>query len=292
MIPSNFFAIDQQGPVVRMMLNRPDKANCLDSTFWMELPTVLRELNRDPSVRTVVMAGEGRHFSAGMDLSAFDFIGQLTTAEPGRAAFGFREEILRLQDALNALEEVRFPIIAVAHGACIGGALDLLSACDIRMASVDAQFSIEEVNVGMAADVGTLQRLPRLVSPGIVKELAFTGRRFGADEARHWGFVNAVHADKDAALVAALALADEISRKSPLAIAGIKRTVNYARDHSIADGLDQIATWNAGMLRPEDITRSMQALQERKPAEFIDLPRIDPAGPPTLPPCPPRDDND
>ncbi len=283
MMREPFFALAREGAVVRLSLNRPDKANCLDPAFWVELPETVRDLNRDPEVRALVLYGEGKHFSAGMDLSAFDFISQLAAAEPGRAAFGFREEILRLQDALTALEEARFPVIAVAHGACIGGAVDLLSACDIRLASMDAGFSIEEINVGMAADVGTLQRLPRLMPPGIVKELAFTGRRFGAEEARAWGFVNAVHADKDAALAAALALAQEIAAKSPLAIAGTKRALNYARDHSVAEGLDQIATWNAGMLRPEDITRAIAARKSGSAADYIPLPRTDPAAPPILP---------
>ena len=184
-----FFRVSRDGPIAHIVLNRPEKANSLDNSFWVELPQILREMDHDPAVRVAILSGEGKHFSSGMDLSAFDFIGELVKAEPGRAAFGFRKEILRLQDALNAIEEVRFPVIGIAHGACIGGAIDLLAACDVCIASADAKFAIEEVNVGMAADVGTLQRLPKMMSPAVVKELAYSGRRFSPEEAKQWGFV-------------------------------------------------------------------------------------------------------
>lgn len=277
-----FFRVSRDGPIAHIVLNRPEKANSLDNSFWVELPQILREMDHDPAVRVAILSGEGKHFSSGMDLSAFDFIGELVKAEPGRAAFGFRKEILRLQDALNAIEEVRFPVIGIAHGACIGGAIDLLAACDVCIASADAKFAIEEVNVGMAADVGTLQRLPKMMSPAVVKELAYSGRRFSPEEAKQWGFVTDIQPDKPSALAAGQKLAGLIAAKSPLAIAGIKKAVNYARDHSVADGLEQIATWNAGMLRPDDINRSIRALKERTEAQYANLPRTDPAAPPTL----------
>ena len=147
----------------------------------------------------------------------------------------------------------------------------MASACDIRLASTDAFFSIEEINIGMAADVGTLQRMSKLVSPGIVKELAYTGRRFSAEEALTWGFVNSVHDSRDATLAAAMELAGEIANKSPLAIAGIKKAVDYARDHPVADSLEQIATWNAAMLRPADLMSALQAKMAKKQAVFDDL---------------------
>lgn len=269
-----FLNVQHTGHVVHVTLNRPEKANSLEMGFWAELPDVVRELARDPEVRVMVISGEGKHFCAGMDIAAFEFIARASKAEPGRGSHGMRQEILRLQDALNALEEARFPVIAVAHGACIGAAVDLLCAVDIRIASADAKFSIEEINVGIAADIGTLQRMPKLIAPAIVKELAFTGRRFTANEALGWGFVNAVHADKDAAVSAALAMATEIAAKSPLAMAGIKRSIDYVRDHSVADGLDQIATWNAGMLSHEDFDRAMRARMAQAKAEYRELPRI------------------
>lgn len=278
-----FLSVGRQGHVVHVTLNRPDKANSLELGFWAELPDLIRALARDPEVRVVVISGEGTHFCAGMDIAAFEFIARVAKAEPGRGSHGMRQEILRLQDAFNALEEARFPVIAVAHGACIGAAVDLLCAADIRIASEDAKFAIEEINVGIAADVGTLQRMPKLVPLAIVKELAFTGRRFTASEALRWGFVNSVHADKENAVSAALAMAGEIAARSPLAVAGIKRAVDFVRDHSVADGLDQIATWNAGMLSLEDFERAMQARKARAEAHYRDMPRINPGTWPDLP---------
>lgn len=266
-----FFELTREGPVARLALNRPEKANGMTPEFWTELPRIVRELDVDPSVRALVIAGNGKHFTGGMDLASFQQVIALVQKEPGRAAYALRRLVLQLQDSFNALEECRLPVIAAIHGACIGGGIDMVSACDLRLASRDAFFSIEEIHIGMAADVGTLQRMPKLVAPGIVKELAFTGRRFTPVEAQGWGFVNEICADAEAVQARAMELAGEIAGKSPLAIAGIKQAVDYARDHSVRDGLDQIATWNAGMLRPEDLTAALQARMARKAAVFRDL---------------------
>lgn len=279
-----YFRLEQTGSVAHLICNRPEKANCMNAAFWTELPTIVRALDRDPSVRVLILSGEGRHFCAGMDLAAFDFIAELDDADPARAAFALRNEILRLQDAFNALEQARFPVIAAIHGLCIGGAIDMIAACDMRFCSQDSQFSIEEINVGMAADVGTLQRLPKLMPPGIVKELAYTGRRFGADEAKAWGFVNAVHADREATLAAAHHLAQQIAGKSPVAVAGIKFAIDYARDHSVADALGQIATWNGGMLRPADVVGTLAARRQSIDPAYQDLPEIREGESPRLPP--------
>jgi enoyl-CoA hydratase len=270
-IVSTFFEVSIDGPVAHVAMNRPDKANGMTPNFWSELPRIVRELDEEPKLRALVISGNGRHFTGGMDLSTFNDVAKLTGGEPGRATYALRNTILRLQDTFTALEQSRLPVIAAIHGACIGAGVDMTSACDLRIASEDAYFSIEEINIGMAADVGTLQRLPKRISPGIVKELAFTGRRFGAAEAAGWGFVNAVLPDREAALARAFELAREISAKSPLAIAGIKKAVDHARDHSVADSLEQIATWNAGMLRPQDMMGAIQAKLARKQAVFDDL---------------------
>lgn len=273
-----FFKVERHGQVAHLIFNRPNKANCMDPTFWAEFPDRIREFDQDPATRAVVLSGEGEHFCAGMDLSAFDIIQTLSVGEPARAAYGFRDAILDLQRRLGVVEASRLPIIAAGHGACIGGAIDLLAVCDIRLASAKTTFAIEEINVGMAADIGTLQFLPKLIPPGIVKELAYTGRRFTPQEALEWGFVNAVHPDKDATVAAALQMAQDIASKSPLAIAGVKKALNYARDHSVADGLDQIATWNAGMLREEDLMTALKAHKSRTKANFADLRPSDEAG--------------
>ena len=268
---STFFAVTRDGAVAHIEMNRPDKANAMSPDFWDDLPRILDMLGRDEPVRCAVLTGEGKHFTAGMDLAAFNGIAKLFAGEPGRAAFALRDLILRLQGSFNAIERARFPIIAAIHGACMGGGIDLITACDIRLASADAYFAIEEINIGMAADVGTLQRLPKLIAPAVAAELAYTGRRFDAAEAKAVGLVSQVLDDSEKLMDAAFELAGSIAKRSPLAIAGIKRNLAYARDHSVADGLDYIATWNAGMLRAEDLMKAIQAKMTKQEAEFADL---------------------
>jgi enoyl-CoA hydratase len=270
-LESTFFRAEIDGPVAHLVMNRPEKANSMSPDFWEDLPRLTAEIENNPAIRAMVISGDGKHFSAGMDLSAFEQIMEFASAEPARGAHALRELIARLQDAFTALERARFPVIAAIHGACLGGGVDLITACDLRLASEDAFFGIEEIHIGMTADVGTLQRLPKLIAPGIVRELAYTGRRFSAQEALRWGLCNSVHRDRAAMLDAAQAVARDIAEKSPLAITGIKQASNYARDHSVADGLDQIATWNAGMLRPADLQAALAARTARKQAEFADL---------------------
>lgn len=268
---SSFFRVERQGAVVHLAMNRPERSNAMSPDFWAELPRLMGDLGRDTSVRCAIISGEGRNFTGGMDLSAFADIAKLFDSEPGRAAYAMREVILDLQNAFNAIERVPFPVIAAVHGACIGAGVDLITACDMRIASADAYFAIEEIHIGMAADVGTLQRLPKLIAPAVAAELAYTGRRAPAEEAKGFGLVSAVHADRDATLAAAFQLAGSVAAKSPLAIAGIKRNLAYARDHSVADGLDYIATWNGGMLRAGDLMAAVQAKMAKQPAEFPDL---------------------
>jgi enoyl-CoA hydratase len=268
---STFFRVERDGPIARLVMNRPDKANGMTGDFWADLPRLLTALDRDETVRVAIIKGEGRHFTGGMDLAAFAGLETLFKNEPGRSAFAMRNMILDLQNAFNAIERVRFPVIAAIHGACIGAGIDMITACDLRLASADASFSVEEIHIGMAADVGTLQRLPKLVAPAIAAELAYTGRRFDASEARSMGLVSRVLDDKAALDAAADELALSITAKSPLAIAGIKRNLAYARDHSVADGLDYIATWNGGMLRPEELMHAIQAKMGKRAATFPDL---------------------
>jgi enoyl-CoA hydratase len=270
-LASTFFRAERDGPIAILSLNRPDKANGMTPDFWTDLPRLMNALDRDESVRVAIIRGEGRHFTGGMDLAAFADIAKLFESEPGRAAYAMRDTILRLQEAFNAIERARFPVIAAVHGACIGAGIDMITACDLRLAAEDAYFSVEEINIGMAADVGTLQRLPKLIAPGIAAELAYSGRRFMADEARSIGLVSQVALDRAALDRAALELARDIAAKSPLAIAGIKRNLAYARDHSVADGLDYIATWNAGMLRGGELISAVQAKMAKTKAVFADL---------------------
>lgn len=270
-LQSTFFRAERRGATVHLVMDRADRSNAMSPDFWADLPRLMDELTKDETVRCAVISGEGRNFTGGMDLSAFGDIAKLFEQEPGRAAHAMRQTILALQDAFNAIERAPFPVIAAIHGACIGAGVDLITACDMRVASADAFFAIEEIHIGMAADVGTLQRLPKLIAPAVAADLAYTGRRFSAAEAKEFGLVSAVHDTPDTVLQAALELADQISKKSPLAIAGIKRNLAYARDHSVADGLDYIATWNGGMLRPADLMSAVQAKMAKHEAEFADL---------------------
>lgn len=270
-IASTFFTISRDGPVAILSMNRPDKANGMTPDFWTDLPRILDALGADETVRVTIIRGEGKNFTGGMDLATFASLSDLFKQEPGRAAYAMRDLILKLQEAFNAIERARFPVIGAVHGACIGAGIDMITACDLRIAAEGAYFSIEEIHIGMAADVGTLQRLPKLIAPAIAAELAYSGRRFDAAEARAIGLVSQVLPDRAALDAAALDLAKSIAAKSPLAIAGIKRNLTFARDHSVADGLDYVATWNAGMLRPQELMTAIQAKMTKAEARFADL---------------------
>lgn len=269
---STFFKLEQDGAVAHLIMAKPDKANAMSPDFWEDLPRIARSLAEDGKTRAMVISGEGRHFTSGMDLAAFANIAS-SGDEPARDAYKLRQLILKLQGTFTAMEEAPFATIMAIHGACVGGGIDMITAADIRLASEDAYFGIEEINIGMAADVGTLQRLPKLIGFGLAMELSMTGRKFSAIEAHRMGLVNHVRPSKEMVVAEGLEMAKTIAAKSPLAIAGIKRSLTFARDHSVTEGLDQIATWNSGMLRAEDLMRAMQARAAKQEAEFRDLPK-------------------
>jgi enoyl-CoA hydratase len=247
--------------VATVFLNRPDKANAMNGPMWAELQQCFEWIDAEPAVRVAILAGNGKHFCAGIDLSLFSAIvpSGANQIEVARRSEQLRLTILRLQDNLSAIEKCRKPVLAAIHYSCIGGGIDMTCCCDMRFCSEDARFSIKEIDLGMVADVGTLQRLPRLISEGAVKELAYTGRLFDAAEARELGYVNRVFPDRDALLAGVTEIAREIASKSPLSIRGSKEMINYVRDHSIADGLNYIATWNAGMMSQADLMGSLGA---------------------------------
>jgi enoyl-CoA hydratase len=259
------------GHVAHLSLNRPAKANALDLTLWHDLRRAALWLDATSEVRVAILTGEGAHFCAGIDLGMMRGLGeQIAHPCDGRTRERLRQVILDLQDSLTALERCRKPVLAAIHGACIGGGVDLIVACDLRYASADATFSVKEVDIGMTADVGTLQRLPKLINPAIARELAFTGRTVLADEAERIGLVNRCYAGREALVEGVQAIAASIAAKSPLAIRGIKEMLNYARDHSVADGLNHVATWNAAMLLSADLQEAMLAGMDKRPAAFED----------------------
>jgi enoyl-CoA hydratase len=250
-----------QDHIATLRLNRPDKANAMNATMWQDIRRAFEWVDATPEARVAVLEGEGRNFTAGIDLTMMMGLApQIQDDCEGRMRESLRRVILDLQDTLTSLERCRKPVLAAIHGACVGGGIDLICCADMRYASSDAYFSIKEIDIGMVADVGTLQRLPKLIgSQGLVRELAYTGRRVEAAEAREIGLVNRVFESREALQAGVREIAASIAAKSPLSIRGTKEQLNYARDHSVADGLNHIATWNAGMLMSEDLTKAMMA---------------------------------
>ena len=272
------FEIEEADGVGHVRLSRPDAYNSMIPEFWSELPAVIGEMSDQGRVRAIVLSSTGKHFCAGMDLSVFtggndgDGVGGGSgIKETGRQRAALRHNVLHLQDAFTILERARMPVLAAIQGGCIGGAVDMVTAADCRYATADAFFCIQEINIGMTADVGTLQRMPKLVAEGIVRELAYTGRRWTAEEAMAHGFVNGVYDDHETLLDKVLDVAGEIASKSPMAVWGTKQTMHYTRDHSVSDGLEFIANWNAAMFDTDDMAEAFGAQMERREAEFPDL---------------------
>lgn len=252
-------------------LNRPDKANAMNQLMWQEIRQAFCWADETAAVRVVIIAGNGANFCSGIDLNMLMALGEkIKDDDQARMQEKLRHVILDLQDTLTSIERCRKPVIAAIHGACVGGAIDLVSCCDMRYASQDAYFSIKEIDIGMTADVGTLQRLPKIINPAIVRELAYTGRQILADEALNFGLVNRVFDSPETLLNAVNELASTIAAKSPLAIRGTKEMLNYARDHSVADGLNYVATWNAAMLMSADLQEAMMAKMEKRAPQFRD----------------------
>jgi len=264
------FDVDIADRVAHVRLSRPDELNTMTPEFWWELPEIVTSISDEASARVLVISSTGKHFSAGMDLSVFAALGA-QGGEPGRAHARTRSHVRVLQWTFTALEKARVPVLAAVQGGAIGGAVDLVTACDLRYASADAFFCVQEVNLGMTADVGTLQRLGRLVGDGFAREMAYTGRRVPAARAYEAGLVQQVYADHDALVTGVLETAREIAAKSPLAIWGTKVAMNYARDHPVDDALEQVATWQAGMFQPADLTEAMTARAERREPRFPEL---------------------
>ncbi|BBF85423.1 enoyl-CoA hydratase [Aquitalea magnusonii] len=265
------FDVGVEDKVALVRFNRADKANALNQTMWQELQSVMEWADAEPAVRAVVLAGHGKHFCSGIDLSMLMGIqGAIANECEGRQREKLRRLILQLQDNVSSLERCRKPVVAAIHGACLGGGLDIALAADFRFAAADAVFGVREVDIGMVADVGTLQRLPGVVGQGVAREMALTGRDVAAEEALRIGLVNRLLPDADGVLAAAMASAALIASKSPLAVRGSKEMLNYARDHSVADSLNHVATWNAAMLLSEDIQKAAMASMTRQTVVFRD----------------------
>ena len=263
------FDVKLDGGVATVTLSRGEQLNTMVPAFWDELPALMRDLDASGEARVVVLASTGRHFSAGMDLSVFG--STRPEGETGRLRANLRANVLHLQETFSVFEKARMPVLAAVQGGCIGGAVDMVTACDMRYATEDAFFCIQEINIGMTADVGTLQRLPRLIPEGVCRELAYTGRRMPAAEAKAVGLVNEVYDDHESLLDGVHEVARTIASRSPLAVYGSKQMITYARDHSTADSLDHMATWQAGMFQPADMAEAFAAQAEGREGDFDDL---------------------
>jgi len=267
------FTLTQQDHVAHLVLDRPQALNTMHPTFWRELDEVLTTLHREGQARALVISSTGKHFSAGMALETFGGDIAMDDATPeGRAAIF--DLLTDMQSTFTKLETLRIPVIAAIHGGCIGGAVDMVTACCIRYATADAFFSIQEINIGMVADVGTLQRLPKLVPLGVVKELAYTGRRLSAQRALGYGLVNEVFDTQEAMVAAALQCAREIAAKPPVAIWGTKQVIHYTRDHSVDDSLKQMGWIQGAIWSNAHVRESVTAMKEKRTGTFPDLPKL------------------
>jgi enoyl-CoA hydratase len=270
------FNVEINDGVAHVIMNRPELINSMDGAYWAEIREIFKALSNNPDVRAVVISSTGKHFSAGMDISVLTG-GDLeddSKVETGRARASLRYNVLHLQDSFTAFERARMPVLAAMQGGVVGGAVDMVTACDMRYATADAWFCIHEINIGMTADVGTLQRLPKLVPEGIVREFAYTGDRMPAARAKEVGLVNEVFEDHVTMIEGVLDIAQRIASRSPLAVHGTKEIINYTRDHSTADSLQYMAAWQTGMFQPTDLMESFGAQAEGREPEYEDLPEL------------------
>lgn len=276
---STVLSIEQDETVATVWLDRAEARNAMGQDLWRDLPLAMAAVSDDPAVRAVVVAAKGPHFSVGLDLKEMGGLltggggggqGTVSGGRPSMAAQARagRQSVLRLQDAITAVARCPKPVIAAVHGYCIGGGVDLIAACDIRLASADAVFSVREAKMAIVADLGSLQRLPAIISAGHLAELAFTGKDITAERAKEIGLVNDVATDADGVLKAAHALAAEIAANSPIAVQGTKAVLAANEGRTVAEGLDYVATWNAGMLASDDLVEAVTSFMEKRPPKF------------------------
>ncbi|MDO8455752.1 MAG: enoyl-CoA hydratase-related protein [Burkholderiaceae bacterium] len=271
--PLTCFFLTVSDHIAHLVLNKPEAMNTMHPTFWRELDQVLTQLHQDGTARALVISSTGKHFSAGMALETFAGAITMDDQSPeGRAAIF--DVLADMQATFTKLETLRMPVIAAIQGGCIGGAVDMVSACCIRYATPQTFFCIQEINIGMVADVGTLQRLPKLIPLAVVKELAYTGRRLDAQRALQYGLVNAICDSEEAMLDAALACAAEIAAKPPVAIWGTKQAVHYARDHSVDDALKQMGWLQGAIWSNRHVMEAVMAMKSKRAGEFPALAKL------------------
>ncbi|MEH6495222.1 MAG: crotonase/enoyl-CoA hydratase family protein [Pseudomonas marincola] len=262
-----------ENKIAHVELSRPEKLNTMVMEFWQDMIDVFAKIEQTAEARVVVISSQGRHFTAGLDLSAFAGLAAEINSgvDGGRIREQMKNNVLELQESFTVIEKCRLPVLVAVQGGCIGGGVDLISATDMRYCTEDAFFCIQEINIGMTADVGTLQRLPHLIPSGLARELAYTGRRLLAAEALSSGLVNEVFADQDAMLKKVMEIAADIASKSPLAVHGTKEMLVYTRDHSVDDALRYMAIWQAGMFYSNDLFEAAAANAQKRAPVFDDV---------------------
>jgi len=259
--------------VLQVELNRPDKRNAMNQQFFIDIRNCFKEVATEPDVRAVVLAGAGKHFTSGLDLMSFvSSLMPKPDEDVGRRALQLRDMVKLMQESFNVIERCPQPVIAAVHSACIGGGVDLICACDIRLCTNDMYLSIKEVDIGLAADLGTLQRFPKIIgNESLVRELAYTARNMHSDEAHAAGLISRVYADRESMLTHAVDMASQIASKSPVAIAATKFQLNYGRDHTVEEGLDYMISWNMGLLQSKDLLIAAQAQMQKEDPKFENL---------------------
>lgn len=265
------FTLDISDKIAHIAFNRPEKSNAVTADGWREMRQLFEEVSENTAVRVVVLSGAGKNFCAGIDLSLLMSIRQAVADDcEGRLREKLRGMVKQLQAPITAVDLCRKPVLAAVQGGCIGGGVDIISACDMRYCTEDAYFCIREIDMGMVADIGTMQRLPKLIPDGLMRELAYTGRNMGSAEAKTCGLVNHVYANHEEMMGEVWDIARTIAAKSPLAVRGSKEIIRYARDHSVEDGLDYISVWNAAMILSDDLNEAFMATLQKRPPTFRD----------------------
>ena len=267
------FDVEINNSIAHIRFNRPEKRNSMNEDFWTMFPKEVEELDDSGEIRALIVSSTGPHFSAGIDLSMFkdDIVENETDNEMGRSRGYFLQQLRFLQNAVSCLEAARFPVVTAIQGGCIGGGIDLITAADIRICTKDAFFLIEEINVGLAADIGTIQRLPKIIPAGIAREWTMLGEKVSADRAKEVGLVSSLHNNHEEMLKSAFEIAEKLASKTPLAMWVTKETLNYSRDHTVKESLENVALWNAATLHKEDVMSTMMSKMQKKKPEYRNL---------------------
>jgi len=266
------FEVSIENHIAHIKLSRPEKRNAMIAEFWTELPDIIHDIDANSKARVIVISSTGPVFSAGIDLAMFSGDMGMDKNNPQQGLNFLQNNVLPLQDSFSAIEACRIPVIAAVQGGCYGGGVDLITACDMRYGTEDSFITIYEIIVGMTADVGTFPRILNHMPEGVVRELAYTGRKMPAQECKSRGLFNEVYADHAAMMEAVMKTAADIAARPPLAVHGCKHIITYARDHSTADTLQHIGIWNMSMLIPTEMMEAMQAKAQKRPGNFAELP--------------------